>query len=305
MRSFKYYICDVFTNQRFGGNPLAVFPEATGLGPQQMQSIAREFNFSETTFVFPPETGGTRKLRIYTPSMEVPFAGHPNIGTAFILATVGELGAAEHVAAESGIEVFFEEKAGLVPISIKLQDDATITCELKAPQVLTVGKTVTVDAAAQALSLHADEILTTSHQPQVASVGLPFLIVELRDVAALQRARPNLAGFAELQKLGIRPDMHFYVRSKDEFDIRARMYAPFDGLIEDPATGSANCALCGLLAQLDSAESGFFAWKIAQGVEMGRPSVLYARVQKATGKVVSVWIGGSCVMVAEGLFHIE
>lgn len=305
MRSFKYYICDVFTNQRFGGNPLAVFPQATGLGPQQMQSIAREFNFSETTFVFPPETGGTRKLRIYTPTMEVPFAGHPNIGTAFVLATTGELGAAEQFVAERGIEVFFEEKAGVVPISIRLQDDATLTCELRAPQALTVGKTAAVDAVAHALSVHADEILTTSHQPQVASVGLPFLIVELRDVAALRRARPNIAGFEELQNLGIRPDVHLYVRGKDEFDIRARMYAPFDGAVEDPATGSANCALCGLLAQLDAAESGHFSWKIAQGVEMGRPSLLYARAEKTAGKVASVWIGGSCVMVAEGLFHIE
>jgi len=305
MRSFKYYICDVFTNQRFGGNPLAVFPEATGLGPEQMQSIAREFNFSETTFVFPPETGGTRKLRIYTPTMEVPFAGHPNIGTAFVLAATGELGAIEEGAAEGGLDILFEEKAGAVPISVRLEADATLTCELKAPQVLTVGKTVPVDAVAQALSLHADEILTTSHQPRVASVGLPFLIVEVRDFAALQRARPNLAGFAELENLGIRLDMHFYVRSKGEFDIRARMYSPFDGVIEDPATGSANCALCGLLAQLDRAESGVFTWKIAQGVEMGRPSVLQARAAKVAGKVASVWIGGSCVMVAEGLFHIE
>jgi len=304
MRSFKYYICDVFTNQRFGGNPLAVFPQATGLGTQQMQSIAREFNFSESTFVFPPETGGTRKLRIFTPVMEVPFAGHPNIGTAFVLAATGELGTAEQFAAEGGIDILFEEKAGAVPISVTLQNDATFTCELKAPQSLTVGKTAPVDTVARAVSLQADEILTTAHQPRLASVGLPFLFVELRDIEALRRARPNLSGFDELVKLGLTPDVLLYVRSGNEFDIRARMYAPFDGVVEDPATGSANCALCGLLAQLDTAESGHFSWKIAQGVELGRPSVLYARAEKVAGKVVSVWIGGSCVMVAEGLFHI-
>jgi len=138
----------------------------------------------------------------------------------------------------------------------------------------------------------------------LASVGLPFLFVELRDIEALRRARPNLSGFDELVKLGLTPDVLLYVRSGNEFDIRARMYAPFDGVVEDPATGSANCALCGLLAQLDTAESGHFSWKIAQGVELGRPSVLYARAEKVAGKVVSVWIGGSCVMVAEGLFHI-
>ena len=131
---YRYFICDVFTDTRFGGNQLAVLPEASGLSDRQMQQIAREFNFSESTFVFPPEAGHTRKVRIFTPATEVPFAGHPNVGTAFALATAGELGPID-----GSITVTFEEKAGLVPVSIH-QREGRIWCELSAPQRLSLGK---------------------------------------------------------------------------------------------------------------------------------------------------------------------
>ena len=139
----------------------------------------------------------------------------------------------------------------------------------------------------------------------MASVGLPFVLAELRDRSALQRARPDLAGFEGLVAAGVDPpDVHLYVRTSDGFDLRARMFSPLDGIPEDPATGSANCALVGLLSHLDPAASGSFRWRIAQGVEMGRPSVLEARAEKRDGAVVTVRIGGECVPVGEGLIEV-
>jgi len=297
---YRYFTCDVFTDTRFGGNQLAVLPEAEGLSDEQMQHIAREFNYSETTFVLPPQAGHDRRVRIFTPPREVPFAGHPNVGTAFVLATMGAFGPLDGPAS-----VTFEEPAGLVPIAVHKRGGGRIWCELTAPQGLTLGKTVSAQAVAAAVSLSADDILTTAHAPQMASVGLPFLIAELRDRGALERARPDISGLEGLVAEGIeQPDVHLYVRTSDGFDIRARMFAPMDGVPEDPATGSANCALVGLLSHLDEAASGAFSWRIAQGVEMGRPSVLEARTEKRDGEVVNVWIGGESVMVSEGFIEV-
>jgi len=296
---YRYYICDVFTDIRFGGNQLAVLPEAGGLSDRQMQQIAREFNFSESTFVFPPEAGHTRKVRIFTPAVEVPFAGHPNVGTAFALATAGEFGPID-----GSITVTFEEKAGLVPVSIQRRE-GRIWCELSAPQRLSLGKIISAEMVAAAVSLNPDYVVTRTHEPRVASVGLPFLMAELVDRAALERARVNMNGIDAIAAEGVTPDIHLYTRSADEFDIRARMFAPLDGVPEDPATGSANCALAGLLSHHDKAADGSFQWRIAQGVEMGRPSVLEARAEKKAGAVVGVWIGGASVLVSEGLIEVD
>ncbi len=296
----RYYTCDVFTDTRFGGNQLAVLPEADGLRDEQMQQIAREFNYSETTFVLRPQAGHACRVRIFTPPREVPFAGHPNIGTAFVLATMGVFGPLDALRS-----VTFEERAGLVPITIHKRQGERIWCELTAPQSLTLGKTVSVQSVAAAVSLTTDDVLTTAHAPQVASVGLPFLVAELRDRDALERARPDLSGLEGLVAEGaVPPYVHLYVRTSDGFDIRARMFAPLDGIPEDLATGSANCALAGLLSHIDDAVNGAFSWRIAQGVEMGRPSVLEARTEKRDGAVATVWIGGECVMVSEGLIEV-
>jgi trans-2,3-dihydro-3-hydroxyanthranilate isomerase len=291
---YRYFICDVFTDTRFGGNQLAVLPEASGLSDRQMQQIAREFNFPESTFVFPAEAGHTRKVRIFTPATEMPFAGHPNVGTAFILATAGELGPIEE-----SIAITFEEKAGLVPISIRKQD-GRIRCELKAPQRLSIGKSFSAEMLAAAVSLDPGDIVTRTHPPQVASVGLPFVIAELKDRDALRRARAHVPGLEAIQAQGVTPDIHLYIHSGDELDIRARMFAPFDGVPEDPATGSANCALAELLTTHKPEQDGSFQFRIAQGVELGRPSLLAARTEKRNGEVVGTWIGGDCVLVSEG-----
>jgi trans-2,3-dihydro-3-hydroxyanthranilate isomerase len=156
---------------------------------------------------------------------------------------------------------------------------------------------------AEALSLDAAEIVTRTHQPVVASVGLPFLMVELRDRAALERARARVDRLEALAADGISPDVHLYVRSADGFDLRARMFAPLDGVPEDPATGSANGALGALLGTLDPAASGTFRWRVSQGVEMGRPSGLEVRAEKRDGAVTDAYVRGSSVLVSEG--HIE
>src|SRR4051812_43386390 len=152
---YRYFVCDVFTEERFGGNPLAVLPDARGLSDQQMQKITREFNFSESTFVLPPERGGTRRVRIFTPTKEIPFAGHPNVGTAFVLASAGELG---DVGDRS--EVVFEEIAGDVPVSI-VRRRGRVWCELRAPETLSLGATATPDQIAAAVSLVPAEVVTS------------------------------------------------------------------------------------------------------------------------------------------------
>jgi trans-2,3-dihydro-3-hydroxyanthranilate isomerase len=295
---YRYFICDVFTSTRFGGNQLAVLPDAVGLSDKQMQQIAREFNFSETTFVLPPEQAHARRVRIFTPTAELPFAGHPNVGTAFVLATMGSFGPMDR-----SITVTFEEKAGLVPITIN-QRNGTLWCELAAPQRLSLGKTVSPESLAQAVSLTTNDVVTTTHPPQVASVGLPFLMAELKDRAALGRARVNPAGFDAIAAQGVTPDIHLYTKSAGEFDIRARMFAPFDGVPEDPATGSANCALAGLLRHHGAAADGTVSWRIAQGVEMGRPSALEAQADKRNGIVVETRVGGASVLISEGVIEV-
>jgi len=296
---YPFQTCDVFTETRFGGNPLAVFPHADGLSDHQMQQIAREFNFSETTFVFPPEAGHTRRVRIFTPSREVPFAGHPNVGTAFVLANMGTFGPIR-----SSLTVTFEEQAGVVPITIRAAQGRITVCELAAPQPLSLGKTISTQLVASAVSLAEADIITQTHPPQVASVGLPFLMTELKDHLALARARVNLSGFEAIQDAGIRPSIYLYTRAADGFDLRARMFAPLGGVLEDPATGSASCVVAGLLAHFNGQPSGDFNWRIAQGVEMGRPSVLVAHAEKTEGVVKATGVGGGCVLVSEGFIQV-
>ena len=295
---YHYFICDVFTEQRFGGNQLAVLPDAQKLSDWQMQQVAREFNFSETAFVLPAETGHTRKVRIFTPTTEIPFAGHPNIGTAFVLAETGALGK------EIPDTVLFEEKAGLVSIEIQANLDSPTSFELKAPQVLTLQEFPAIRSVAKALSLRENEIVVTTHAPTVASVGLPFLFVEVLDLSVLSQVRIDMAGFDRLLVEGAVPYVHVYTPKTGSTDIQARVFAPLDGVAEDPATGSANCALAALLSHYRSERDGEFSWCVFQGIELGRPSALRIRARKENGWVVASWVGGTCVMVSEGWIDV-
>ena len=299
MSKYEYYICDVFTQQKFSGNQLAVITDAEGLSDHDMQNIAREFNFSESTFVFPSEKENTRKVRIFTPRSEVPFAGHPNIGTAFILAETGIFGDFAQ-----SIDVVFEEKAGNVSIKINKDHCGYIWCELSAPAPLSLGKVATVDLASEVLSIEAGDINVTTHYPQVASVGLPFLFVELQSLEALSQAQIDLTKLQRLLQEGFPSYIHIYCRDVKDFDIRCRMFAPLDGVPEDPATGSANAALIALLSHCDQRSDLEDKWKISQGSEIGRPSVLHGRAQKIGGTVTEVNLGGYSVMVCKGTISI-
>jgi trans-2,3-dihydro-3-hydroxyanthranilate isomerase len=303
----RYVTVDVFTDRMFGGNPLAVVLDAAGLSAREMQAIALEFNYSETTFVLPPETpANTAKVRIFTPRIEVPFAGHPNVGTAFVLARNSPFGAA--AAASAGGVFLFEEAAGLVAMKLLREHGDTVGAELQAPETLSRRSVVPREAAAACLSLDAADIATHVHPPQVISVGLPFLAVELSSRAALGRSKPDFAAHADLLPLDGADAVFAYWREESsvtaETVLHARTFSPLDGVIEDPATGSACAAAIALLTSFMSADRAEFAWRIHQGVDMGRPSLLLGRTTKSHGAVTATHIGGRCVTVFEGTLDL-
>jgi trans-2,3-dihydro-3-hydroxyanthranilate isomerase len=301
----RYVTADVFTDRMFGGNPLAVVLDAEGLSTQDMQAVALEFNYSETTFVLPPDNRAhTAKVRIFTPRTEVPFAGHPNVGTAFVLARESPPAAAA-AASAAGIFVF-EEGAGLVPLTLLREHGATVGAELRAPEALSRRSLVSREVVAACLSLDPGEIAVQVHAPQIISVGLPFLVVELESRDALRRSKPNVAAHAALFPLDGADAIFAYWRARDqspasdEAILHARMFSPLDGIVEDPATGSACCAAIALLATLESDRRADRAWRIHQGVDMGRPSLLLGRTATHDGAVTATHIGGRCVAVLEG-----
>jgi trans-2,3-dihydro-3-hydroxyanthranilate isomerase len=303
----RYVTADVFTDQMFGGNPVAVVLDAEGLSTIQMQAIALEFNYSETTFVLPAsDPGHTAKVRIFTPRTEVPFAGHPNVGTAFLLAREKRF---EHAA--RGGSFVFEEAAGLVPITLLREGELTVGAELRAPEALSRRTLVAVETAAACLSLNPLDIVIHRHAPQVASVGLPFLVVELASREALSRSKPNLSAYADLLPLDGADAIFTYWQddsdrpSTGETVLHARMYSPLDGIVEDPATGSASAAAAALLASLSRGDRRQRAWRIHQGVDMGRPSLLLARTVTADGTGLETYVGGHCVSVLEGSFVLD
>lgn len=293
---------DVFTDRKFGGNPLAVITDARGLSGEQMQAIAAEFNLAETTFVLPSkDPTHTAEVRIFTPKAEMPFAGHPNVGTAFVLASAGKcLG--RKVA---GDRLVFEEKAGLVPLDIVRDKGAVVAARLAAPQPLTLGDEVAVEIVAEACSLKPDQIVTHTHRPVIASCGVGFVMVELASRAALAAAQVRTDVFVRYLPMDRAVGIHLYVPAKEgDLDIQSRMFAPLYGVPEDPATGSANVALIGLLAHFDSRADLVLDRTIGQGFDMGRPSILQARAEKKAGKVTATYIGGRCVPVMGGTINL-
>ncbi|ABD88900.1 Phenazine biosynthesis PhzC/PhzF protein [Rhodopseudomonas palustris BisB18] len=289
---------DVFTSTQFSGNPLAVVLDAEGLSSDQMQAIAAEFNVSETTFVLPPkDPTHTAQVRIFTPRHEMPFAGHPNVGTAFVLARAG----ACYGRPIEGDTLTFEEQAGLVPVEV-LRAGATIAgARLASPQPLTIGPKVAAELIGSACSLSFDDIETGNHQPCIASCGAAFIFAELTNRDALAAADPRVDVFSDQVSRQPATSILLYTQVDDEeVDIRARMFAPHRGIYEDPATGSANVALIGLLATLRAEPDLSLSKRIAQGVEMGRPSLLHATAEKRSGVVTATMIGGCCAPVMSG-----
>jgi len=298
--SRRYVTVDVFTRRVFGGNPLAVVLDARGLTAAQMQAIAAEFNYSETTFILPPrDSSHTAEVRIFTARTEVPFAGHPNIGTAVALA--------EELQAQGGSapeRFLFEEAAGPVAIRLLREGGAVIGAELTAPQPLAVGPAVSVEDAAACVTLAREEIAQSIHPPRVVSVGLPFLVVELTSRDALRRAKPNALVHERVLPAAGTDAVFAYVRGPQVGCLEARMFAPLDATIEDPATGSAAAATIALLTQLQPEPDADLAWQIEQGVDMGRPSLILGRTAKRAGLVSAVHVAGHAVPVMQGVLSI-
>lgn len=298
---YDFATVDVFTDRRFGGNPLAVLPAAEGLTGDQMQAIAAEFNLSETTFILPPrDPAHTAAVRIFTPKAELAFAGHPNVGTAFVLARRGAV-----YGRATGDPLVFEEQAGLVPLDLLTEDGAVVGARLTAPQPLSRGAAIAVETVAEACGLAADDIDTGRHPPCVAGCGTAFIFAEVKTRRALQAAAPRSDIFARHFPVDGATGIHLYLRDgANGIDIRARMFAPLHGVPEDPATGSANVALVGLLASLSAEPDLMLHVRIAQGVEMGRPSLMDAAAEKRGGQVLTTRIGGRCVPVMTGTIEV-
>ncbi|MXQ07557.1 PhzF family phenazine biosynthesis isomerase [Alphaproteobacteria bacterium GH1-50] len=280
----EYLVYDVFSDRPFAGNPLAVIPDASGLPEASLQKIAREFNFSETTFVFPPDAPEHHaRVRIFTPTQEIPFAGHPTIGTAVALSALGRIPA----------EAYLELGVGPIPVRV---DGSRASFVTEVP--LQTWDSMTVEDVAVAAGLTPEDIRTDRHAPVIASVGLPFAVVELTDRETLARAAPNAAAFQAFR--GFWPgsthfDLLIYVRNGNRID--ARMFAPLDGVPEDPATGSAACALAAYLGTLDGQSATF---DVRQGDDMGRPSRITAEVTHEDGQHRSVRISGEATRVMAG-----
>ena len=292
MRRYSFVTVDVFTNQRFGGNPLAVFPDASGMSDAEMQSLAAEFNLSETTFVLPPDDpANTARVRIFTRTTEMPFAGHPNVGTGYVLAQQGR---------DKNGKLLFEELAGLVEIEIERNESGgPVGATIAAPQPLSLGVELPVEEIAACAGLKTDEVIVQSHRPIQASLGNPFVIAEV-EAAALRRAAPDIAAFRKsvTRESALKGRLGLYLYAHEgEGRVQARMFAPLGGTFEDAATGSAAGPLGALLLSLSSdAEKRL---DIRQGVVMGRPSLLQVVARRGADGIRAT-IAGQCVPVLRG-----
>ena len=291
MRPYPFVTVDVFTDRRFGGNPLAVFPDARGLSDAEMQALAAEFNLSETTFVLPPEDpANSARVRIFNRTYEMPFAGHPNVGTAYVLAQAGR---------DRGGVLRFEELAGLVEVQVDRDGTgAVVGATIAAPQPLSLGPELAAEQVAACIGIAPADVLTTAHRPILASVGNPFVIAEVSG-EALTRAAPDIGAFRRVREAwpaaGNKLALHLYAR--DGRCVRARMFSPLSGTVEDPATGSANAPLGALLLSLT--QEAALSIAVVQGVEMGRPSLLHVTARRGPDGIRAT-VGGSCVPVLRG-----
>lgn len=291
MPSFPYETVDVFTDRPFGGNQLAVFTDARGLSDAQMQSLAAEMNYSETTFVLPPnDPANDARVRIFHRTAEMPFAGHPNVGTACVLA--------RHGRDRNGV-LRFEQMAGLIEIAVERDAAGAVTgAVIAAPQALSLGIELPVDGIAACAGVVVPDIVTSGHKPVQASLGVKFVLAQVAP-AALAGATPDIAAFRKLE--GQNPELQgrlsLFLYARDGNAIRARMFAPLAGTWEDPATGSASATLGALLLSLDGGDEA--AYSITQGVEMGRPSRLNVTSRRAADGFRSR-VGGGCVPMFRG-----
>jgi trans-2,3-dihydro-3-hydroxyanthranilate isomerase len=311
--SYQFHTVDVFTDTEFGGNQLAVLTDARGLTVGQMRSITREFNFSETVFVFPPENpANTRHIRIFTPGLELPFAGHPTVGTAFVLAATGEI-----PLTGDETRIVFEEGVGPVNVLIRSAGGKPFFSELSAARMPERGpETYHRETIARALSLEPEDMdVDGPYSIEGFSAGVPFVFVPIRSLEALGRARAKIDLFEKAFEGAWSPDIYVFCERDESASrngvtngdavIQVRMFAPLLGVPEDPATGSAGAAFAGYLAQRSSKREGTLCYTLHQGVEMGRPSKLLVEADIADGEVKAVRVGGASVLVSSGTLHIS
>lgn len=292
----EFITLDVFTDQRFGGNPLAIVPNATGLDDATMQRVAAEANLSETVFLHHEPGNDTPSLRIFTPKSELPFAGHPTVGTAIYLA--------EEKGLASGTTLNMLTLAGPVAAGISRNESGLTVAEVKAPQAPICRAAASIESCAAALSLAANEIAAA---PRICDAGNPFTVIPVSSREALARAHLNAAAWAagpgatDAAKLFI----VFIENLASGGVIHTRMFAPSIGITEDPATGSAAVALPALLHELQPLADGEHRWQIRQGDDMGRPSAMAVRAVAAGGRLTAAYVGGTAVRVINGSIQIR
>jgi trans-2,3-dihydro-3-hydroxyanthranilate isomerase len=296
-----YHVLNVFTEERFGGNPLAVVLDADGLDAARMQKIAREFNLSETVFVLKPaQPTHTARVRIFTPVSELPFAGHPTVGAGALLAALK----APEPAGHADALIVLEEVVGIVRVGVRLRPGRAPHAEFDAPKLpAEAGTLAPADRLAAALGLIPSEIGFENHKPTKYGAGNTFVFVPVASLDAIGKARVASPHWeAALQGQGAFLYCRQTVHTTSSF--HARMFAPSSGIPEDPATGSAAAAFAGAVHRFDALPDGTHRRIIEQGYEMGRPSTIALTVEVEHGKLATVRIGGHAVRVAEGLIEV-
>jgi trans-2,3-dihydro-3-hydroxyanthranilate isomerase len=302
---FRFVTLDVFTSVAFGGNQLAVFPDARGIPEESLIAIAREFNFPETTFCYPPANAAhTMHVRIFTPARELPFAGHPTVGTAIALHAGNGRGAGA-----DPVRMILEEGVGPIPVTVRPAShaDGAAFAQFAVAKLPEIGPSApSRGMLAEILSIDPEDILATPWSPQSLSCGIPFLLVPLRSVRAVSRTRVRLEKWETTLKNSWAPEIFVFAKDPDggETHFRARMFAPALNIAEDPATGSANACFAGYLAARAPQLRGTLSWTVDQGIEMGRPSRLEIEADKAEGAVTAIRVGGSAVFVSEGRMRV-
>ena len=303
MARFRYLTADVFTDVPFSGNQLAVFPDARGIPEHRLLDVTREFNYSEVTFVYPAhDPAHTHRVRIFTPGAEVPFAGHPTVGTAHVLAAIGEIPLDGDLT-----RIVFEEGVGPVPVVIRSSRGVPVSAQLSVAKLPEIGPlAVSRDAIAATIGLDPSDLLGDDWSPQALSCGLPFLFVPVRNLAAVAKARVRMDAWDATLKGTWASEVFVFAPGGERpgTAFHARMFAPGLNVPEDPATGSANAALAGYLAARDPRRDGLLTWQVEQGFQMGRPSIINVEADVANGQVSAVRVGGASVLVAEGTMAI-
>lgn len=307
MKSLEYVLADVFTDRRFGGNQLAVFPQVDQLPTELMQMIARELNLSETVFVFPPETTElTFSIRIFTPGSELPFAGHPTIGTAIVLDAVGALKNARtfKLVDEHTLDIVLGEGVGPVPVRLSRSGEV-LRAVLTSPRFpVRVGSGPGVGIEAELLGLGETDIAVETGTSSY-SAGVPFTIIPLRSRDALSRIQFNNATWGVHFKGTPAPHiLAVFLDRANVGELHVRMFAPAMGIPEDPATGAAAVALAGFLIDHHKRSDAAQHWVIHQGVDMGRPSLIDLEIDLAKGSSPCVRVGGSAVIIGKGVLEL-